>query len=45
LDEAIEVLSLVIEDAKANELLKLQSVYARGSLYYQTEKYREAIKI
>jgi tol-pal system protein YbgF len=44
LDEAIEVLSLIIEDAKANELLKLQSVYARGSLYYQTEKYREAIK-
>ncbi len=44
LSEAIEVLSLIIEDDKANELLKLQSVYARGSLYYQMEKYREAIK-
>ncbi|CUU05932.1 tol-pal system protein YbgF [Candidatus Thermokryptus mobilis] len=42
--EAIEELSLIIDDMRANELLKLQSVYARGSLYYQMEKYQEAIR-
>ncbi|MFN3134864.1 MAG: tetratricopeptide repeat protein [Candidatus Kryptonium sp.] len=40
--DAIDELTLVIDDPKANEILKLQSIYARGSLYYQLERYKEA---
>lgn len=42
--EAIGELGLVIDDPKANEVLKLQSHYARGSLYYQLQRYEEAIE-
>ncbi len=41
--EAVEELGFVINDPKANEILKLQSFYARGSLYYQLQMYKEAI--
>ncbi|MEN3038544.1 MAG: tetratricopeptide repeat protein [Candidatus Kryptonium sp.] len=41
--EAIDELTLVIDDPKANDILKLQSIYARGSLYYQIEQYKEAV--
>ncbi len=42
--EAINELGLVIDDPKANEVLKFQSHYARGSLYYQIQQYNDAIK-
>lgn len=42
--EAINELTFVINDEQANEILKLQSHYARGSLYYQQEQYNDAIK-
>ncbi|CUS96106.1 tetratricopeptide repeat protein [Candidatus Kryptobacter tengchongensis] len=41
--EAIGELTAVINDQKANDILKLQSIYARGSLYYQLGQYKEAI--
>lgn len=41
--EAIDELTLVINDPKANNILKLQSIYARGSLYYQLGQYKEAV--
>ncbi|CUS99064.1 tetratricopeptide repeat protein [Candidatus Chrysopegis kryptomonas] len=42
--EAVNELTFVINDERANAILKLQSHYARGSLYYQQEQYSDAIK-
>ncbi len=42
--EAIDELTFVINDQKANEILKLQSFYARASLHYQLERYNDAVK-
>ncbi len=41
--DAVEELTFVIDDPKANEMLRLQSIYARGSLYYQLGQYKEAV--
>lgn len=43
-DEAIKQLSAVLEDKKSNEMLRLQSLYLRGTLYGQVENHQFAIK-
>ncbi len=42
-EEAVGELSVVVNDAKSNELLKIQSVYLRGTLYGQVKKDKESI--
>lgn len=42
-DEAIKNLTVVVDDQKTNELLKLQSIYLRGTLYGQVKKDKESI--
>lgn len=43
-NEAIKELSLVIDDKKTNEMLRLQSLYLRGTLYGQIENHSLAAK-
>jgi tetratricopeptide (TPR) repeat protein len=42
--DAIDELTLIIEDRMANEILKIQSRYARGVLYNQIGLHREAVE-
>lgn len=42
-EEAIAQLNFVIDDAKSNNLLRLQSRYLRGTLYGQLSKHKESI--
>lgn len=42
-DDAIKHLNIVVSDARASELLKLQSTFLRGTLYGQTGKHKESI--
>ncbi|NUN07695.1 MAG: tetratricopeptide repeat protein [Ignavibacteriaceae bacterium] len=42
-DDAIKELTVVVDDSKTNELLKLQSIYLRGTLLGQVKKDKESI--
>jgi outer membrane assembly lipoprotein YfiO len=42
-ETAVKHLTIVVEDKKTNELLKLQSTFLRGTLYGQVNKHKEAI--
>ncbi len=43
-DEAIKELTFVVDDKKTNEMLRLQSLYLRGTLYGQIENHSLAAK-
>ena len=43
-ENAIKELTFVVEDKKSNEMLKLQSLYLRGTLYGQIRNHGQAIK-